>query len=334
MSAVSRQLPASLYRVPVERLLLVANPAASGFTAALHREVLATLRRRFEVTPAWPSGPEEAEATAHRAALDGIEVVAAMGGDGIVHRVANGIVTTGSALAVIPAGTGNVFARITGHPRRGGAAARAIVASTRIGALPTIRLEATGQSTSIARIVLFAAGLGYDADVIRDSEHRPLGKVGSGTIHYTRSALRVALGGYRRRSPDMTVSVDGERRRASTVIAQVHERFTFLGRRALTLSPEGGPAAIALERVSPGRLLRVLGRAARHRTPTVVSGVTLWHPFVHLTATVDGVAGLEADGEYLGEVAALSLVVAPESLRLVDPRPARKSSVAESDPEV
>ncbi len=171
--------------------------------------------------------------------------------------------------------------------------------------------------------------------MIRESEQRPLGKVGSGTLHYTRSALRVALGTYRRRSPDITVSVDGERRRASTVIAQVHERFTFLGRRSLTLSPDGGPAAIALQRVSPGRLLRVVGRAARHRTPSVVPGVTVWHPFTRLVAAVDGMAGLEADGEYLGEVAALSLVVDPASLRLVDPRPARKGSVdADSDTEV
>ncbi len=319
----------------MERLLLVANPAASGFTAALHREVLATLRRRYEVTPAWPSGPEAAEAAARQAAVDGIQVVAAMGGDGIVHRVANGIVTTHSALAVVPAGTGNVFARITGHPRRAGAAARAIIASTRITALPTIRLDATSADTAISRIVLFAAGLGYDADVIRDSERHPLGKVGSGTLHYTRSALRVALGGYRRRSPDITVSVDGERRRAASVIVQVHERFTFLGRRSLTLSPDGGPAAIALHRVSPGRLLRVVGRAARHRTPTVVPGVTVWHPFTRLDVMVDGVAGLEADGEYLGEVSALGLVVAPGSLRLVDPNPTRKTSVdAESDTEV
>lgn len=304
----------------MERLLLVANPAASGFTAALHRQVLATLRDRYTVTPAWPGGPQEAEAGARDAAAAGVEVVAAMGGDGIVHRVANGIVGTRSALAVVPAGTSNVFARITGYPRRGAAAAEAIIGSSRITPLPTIRLEAAGAEGPISRIVLFAAGLGYDAAVIRDSERRPLGKVGAGTIHYTRSALRVALGDYRSHEPDLTVVVDGEQCRAATVIAQVHDRFTFIGRRSVTLSPEGGPAVLALERTTPWHLLRTVGRAARHRAVSVVGGARVWHPFTKLHATADTATGLEADGEYLGDVARLELTVAPRSLLLVDPR--------------
>ena len=307
----------------MERLLLVANPAASGFTAALHRQVLTILRDRYAVTAAWPGGPEEAEAGARDAAAAGVEVVAAMGGDGIVHRVANGIVGTQSALAVVPAGTSNVFARITGYPRRGAAAAKAIAAASRVTPLPTIRMQASGPDGGISRIVLFAAGLGYDAAVIRDSERRPLGKVGAGTIHYTRSALRVALGDYRSRDADLTVEVDGDRRRAATVIAQVHDRFTFIGRRSVTLSPEGGPAVMVLERTTPGRLLRTVGRAARHRSVSVVAGTRVWHPFTKLEATADTTTGLEADGEYLGEVARLELTVAPRSLLLVDPRSGR-----------
>lgn len=301
----------------------MANPAASGFTAALHRQVLTILRDRYAVTPAWPGGPQEAEATARDAAAAGVEVVAAMGGDGIVHRVANGIVGTRSALAVVPAGTSNVFARITGYPRRGAASATAIVSASRRTPLSTIRLEASGETGAISRIVLFAAGLGYDAAVIRDSERHPLGKVGSGTIHYTRSALRVALGDYRSRDPDLSVIVDGDRCRAATVIVQVHDRFTFIGRRSVTLSPSGGPAVMVMERTTPWRVLRTVGRAARHQAVSVVGGVRVWHPFTKVEAVADSTTGLEADGEYLGEVTSLSLTVAPGSLLLVDPRPNR-----------
>jgi diacylglycerol kinase (ATP) len=303
----------------MRRLLLLANPAASGFTAMLHRAVVAELRPHFDLTPVWPDGPAEAEAEAAAAAAAGIEVVAAMGGDGIVHRVANGIAGTASCLAVIPAGTSNVFARLTGHPRRGAAAAQAIAAATDVTVLPTIRLDATGPGGPIARTAVFAAGLGYDAAVIRESERRPLGKVGAGTIHYTRSSLRVALADYRNRHPDLTVSVDGDERRAATVIVQVHDHLTFLGRRALTLSPRGGPAAIAIERTTPWRLLRVVGAAARHRHPGGVAGVTVWHPFDRLESAADAQTGLEADGEYLGEVAALRATVRPASLRLLVP---------------
>jgi diacylglycerol kinase family enzyme len=243
-----------------------------------------------------------------------------MGGDGIVHRVANGIAGTATCLAVIPAGTSNVFARLTGHPRRGTAAAHAIAAASHIAELPTIRLEATRPDGAVDRVAVFAAGLGYDAAVIRESERRPLGKVGAGTIHYTRSSLRVALADYRNRHPDLTVRVDGNERRAATVIVQIHDHLTFLGRRPLTLSPQGGPAAIAVERTTPWRLLRVVGAAARHRHPGAVAGVTVWHPFNRLESTADTVTGLEADGEYLGEVAALRATVRPGSLRLLMPR--------------
>lgn len=307
------------YRGRMRRLLLMANPAASGFTGMLHRAVVATLRPHFEVTPVWPDDPHQAEAEAAAAAAAGIEVVAAMGGDGIVHRVANGITGTRSCLAVIPAGTSNVFARITGHPRRGIDAAEAIVAASQVADLPTIRIDATGPGLAIGRVAVFAAGLGYDADVIRESERRPLGKVGAGTIHYTRSSLRVAFSDYRNRRPDLSVTIDGTASRAATVIVQVHDQLTFLGRRALTLSPEGGPAAIAIQRATPWRLLRVVVAAARHRHPGTVPGVTVRHPFTELEAVADDITGLEADGEFLGEINRMRLTVMPASLRLLVP---------------
>jgi len=304
----------------MRRLLLVANPAASGFTAMLHRSVVASLRPRFQVTPIWPDGPEEAEAAASAAAAEGIDVVAAMGGDGIVHRVANGLVGTATALAVIPAGTSNVFARLTGHPRRGGAAAVALAASRRVRLLPTARLVAGGETGRIERVAVFAAGIGYDADVIHDSEERPLRKVGAGTIHYARSAVRVALAGYRRRAPDLAVSVDGVSGQAVTVIAQVHDHFTYLGRRALSISPGGGPAVVTIRRATPLRLMRVVSAAARSRDPGTVSGVRVWHPFERVIATADTTVGFEADGEYLGRISSLTLTMEPDSLRLLDPR--------------
>ena len=305
------------------RLLLVANPAASGFTAMLHRSVVAALRSRFDVTPIWPNGPEEAEAAAAAAAADRVEVIAAMGGDGIVHRVANGMVGTASCLAVIPAGTSNVFARLTGHPRRGVAAATALAESRTVRSLATARISADGPSGPVDRVAVFAAGVGFDADVIHDSDRRPLRKVGAGTIHYMRSALRVALSDYRRRGPDLAVAVDGASTRAVTVIAQVHDHFTYLGRRPLTVSPQGGPAVIAIRRATPLRLIRVVTAAIRERDPAAVGGVRVWHPFERLEVTVDGAAGFEADGEYLGTISSLSLTMVPDSLQLLDPRPPR-----------
>jgi diacylglycerol kinase (ATP) len=65
------------------------------------------------------SGPGDAISMARRAAEQGYDVVCAMGGDGTVNEVINGIAGTGAALAVIPVGTGNDFCGLLGSSKGG-----------------------------------------------------------------------------------------------------------------------------------------------------------------------------------------------------------------------
>jgi len=58
----------------------------------------------------------DAEALARRAASEGADVVAAVGGDGTLNEVVNGLDGYDTALGVIPAGTANDFARQAGIP--------------------------------------------------------------------------------------------------------------------------------------------------------------------------------------------------------------------------
>src|SRR2546430_412438 len=56
---------------------------------------------------------------ARRAAEDGAELLVAVGGDGTVHEIVNGIAgRTGIDLAIVPRGTGRDFARTYGIPRK------------------------------------------------------------------------------------------------------------------------------------------------------------------------------------------------------------------------
>jgi diacylglycerol kinase family enzyme len=66
---------------------------------------------------------EKAEAgvsAANSAALDGIDLVVAVGGDGTVRGCAEGLARTGVPLAIVPHGTANLLARtlrVPGHPK-------------------------------------------------------------------------------------------------------------------------------------------------------------------------------------------------------------------------
>lgn len=60
------------------------------------------------------SGPGHATHLARAASADGVRTVVAVGGDGIVNEVLNGIAGTGTTLGIIPAGTANDLARHLG----------------------------------------------------------------------------------------------------------------------------------------------------------------------------------------------------------------------------
>lgn len=304
----------------MERLLLVANPAASGFTASLHGDVARILASRYRVDEVWPEGPDQARRAAERAAGAGYAVVAAMGGDGVSHAIANGVHQTSTALAIVPAGTTNVLQRVLGLPRRPRDAAEMIVSAGKPGTVATLRLDHSGPQGGGRRIATFAAGIGFDAEVIRESERRPLSKVGFGAVHYARSALRVAFSGYRDRLPTLRVDGDGRSADAVGVVVQIHDDFTYLGKRALRLGPGPGPVAASIARVTPGRLVRLVARAGRGARIDRIRGVHLWRGFTSMRVRAEPEALLEADGELVGAVSEVTLTSLAEGLLVVGVR--------------
>ena len=63
------------------------------------------------------TGPGDARTTA-RQRCAGFDAVIGAGGDGTIHEVVGGLAGTGTPLGILPWGTGNVFAREMGLPRR------------------------------------------------------------------------------------------------------------------------------------------------------------------------------------------------------------------------
>lgn len=102
------------------RPLIIANPAAGrGQSAKDIGALLSAVRERVgEVDLAVSARPGHAAELARAAAADGRELVVALGGDGTLHEVADGLleegVPAGPALAVLAVGTGSDFGRSLG----------------------------------------------------------------------------------------------------------------------------------------------------------------------------------------------------------------------------
>ena len=103
----------------MHRVHLIVNPSAGrGAAARLAPAVLARLRERGVTCEARVTrAPGEATRLATEALRAGASCVAVLGGDGTVNEVVNGYVGVAresQALAFIPAGTGNDFAKMLG----------------------------------------------------------------------------------------------------------------------------------------------------------------------------------------------------------------------------
>lgn len=104
----------------LDHILLIVNPAAQSGRAAAAADRAATCLRAVlgedAVTVARTAGPRHACEIARRA--QGVSTVVALGGDGVVHETANGLMERAAddrpALGVIPVGSGNDYARSIG----------------------------------------------------------------------------------------------------------------------------------------------------------------------------------------------------------------------------
>ena len=111
---------------PFGRLCLVVNPRAGGgkVKARLDRLEEALRAHGLEYDLRLTGGPGDATRIARRALEEGRRFVVAVGGDGTVHEVVNGMladdraVAPGAVLGVVAAGSGCDFVRTFGLPNR------------------------------------------------------------------------------------------------------------------------------------------------------------------------------------------------------------------------
>ena len=100
-------------------LEIIVNPAAgNGRTKGIAQELSRYLTEKNTAHRlVYTQAPDHATELARDAAARGVDTVIAVGGDGTITEAARGLAHTGTALGIIPSGTGNDFIKAIGIPR-------------------------------------------------------------------------------------------------------------------------------------------------------------------------------------------------------------------------
>ena len=149
----------------MKKLLLIVNPkAASGSKIFHQKKIEKTLAEGgFEVTSCIPKDLAEQKQCLKNSA-DKYNVVVAVGGDGTINNVINGLESLSCAVGFIPLGSENCIARYLGIPSDPMRVCRIIIAQkTKMVDLGLIN----------NRYFLGFASLGFDAGIIHDFEKSP-----------------------------------------------------------------------------------------------------------------------------------------------------------------
>lgn len=300
--------------------LLIANPSASQFTGGLYREVVSALKPGFDLTTEWPISAHETGVATHEAIAAGIDVVFAMGGDGVAHHVANALVGSRTALGLIPAGTTNVLSRIFGVPQKPIVAARS---APDFKPIPTdlVRVVATTEFGVTERYATFSLGVGFDADVVEVAESRPFAKSRFGGVHYATTAMGRLMTSWRTQVPNLRIECDGERFDAIVVLTQVHNPYTYFGRLPLHLTddPPDGVATLAADDLSVMRAAEIFGRVVFRRGHRAGTGTRLWTKYDELAIDAEPKTPFQADGELLGHASRLVISPAMNAITVLRP---------------
>ncbi|CAB4805985.1 MAG: diacylglycerol kinase family lipid kinase [Actinobacteria bacterium] len=304
------------------KLLLIVNPSASSVTARGRVVIAKALAADHVVTVAETARRGHATRLAAAAAADGTDVVVVLGGDGTLNEAANGLAGTSTALAAVPGGSTNVFARTLGLPDDPIEATAALLDALSHGSIKRIGLGSVN-----GRYFLFHVGIGFDAAVVAEVERRGSLKRWANHALFGWAALETWIRKYDRKRSHFAVRVEGQPTvdDAMFTVCLNTDPYTFIGTRPFTVAPEATldrPLSIVtlrtLDAIPLARILSsTLGSGKRLRNDRNVS----FHSDVtHVEVDGYGPVPHQVDGDYLGDVEHLELRYEPDTLSLVIPR--------------
>ncbi|WP_319459508.1 diacylglycerol kinase family lipid kinase [Micromonospora sp. RTP1Z1] len=314
------------------RAVLVVNPKATT-TSERSRDVLVrALRSEVDLSVRYTRRRGHAMDLAREAAEEGVDLVVTLGGDGTVNEVVNGLMAaepptfrTGDtpaerlpALATVPGGSTNVFARALGLPREWPDGTSMILEGLRLGRARTI-----GLGRADDRYFTFCAGFGVDAAVIhRVEQARRKGRVSTPAL-YLRSTVGQYFFASNRRHPAISLERPGEQAEGelATVIIQNTAPWTYLGEREINPNPEAsfdlGLDVLAMRQLRVASTARTVTQSFSRNPDPRGRQVLRLHDVPEFTLLSARPQAFQLDGDYVGEREKIRFTSVPAALRVI-----------------
>ncbi len=259
---------------------------------------------------------------ARRAAEEKLDALIAVGGDGTVNEVGNGLVDSSTALGVLPSGTANVWAKEMGLPLGDWVTAAQRLAEADVRAIDVGEVRGP---TIEPRVFVLWCGVGLDAAITRDVEPQRDMKRCFGALTFWLVGIRTA---WNYRGKRATIIVGDKRIRQRVTLALAANAQLYGG--IVRVAPNA--------RVDDGQLDFVIFRGtgfwltAWHLLGVFV-GAHVRDPLVEFfrvpTIGVDGRnLPVHVDGEPIGYTP-IEIRVRPRALRVLVPKTANQSLFAQ-----
>ncbi len=316
------------------RLTLIANPFASSFSTRRVRVIERALNSlgKLEIVRTEERG--HATEIAKKAAENEVDIVVVLAGDGTLNEAAQGIMHTNTALAPLPGGSTNVFARAIGYSNDGIEALGELIPAIEESSFSTIGVGKINE-----RVFLFNAGCGLDAEVIARVERNAKIKKVAAHPFTLSTAIQTYVKDFDRKKQQMSVNLDGDLNgvrmlssdptvfsEANMVVISNLSPWTYFGNREVILAPtakiENALTVTAIRALNPYKLLRI-GMSAMGRHKTVMHDRDIAHCDDVNSAVIEALnvaIPYQVDGDYLGSTMKAIVSYIPDALKIVVPR--------------
>ncbi len=286
---------------------LIANPQACRGEAVkvIHRAAGLFKKRGLEFDLEYTKRPGEGGELASRAVASGdFDVIVAVGGDGTINEIIQGMAFSSKPLGIIPAGSGNDFTKAVGIPRRLDQALDVLAA----GRTRTIDLGCINK-----RYFANGVGIGFDAAVNRASLD----------IHFLQGGFLLYFWAFlstitRYHAPHVTITVGDEVFDQRLFLVTVGNGTTFGGGFKLTPHAQLDDGQLDVTMLQPVALPTLFWHLPKVFLGTIERArCTLMRRTKRLVVKSPDALPMHVDGEFYGGGKAFQIEIVPRALTVI-----------------